>query len=249
MVRHLIAAALLATATGAGAQSVQLQPGETLLQVEAEGQATYLPDAAFITVGVVSTGTTAAEATQGNAATMTGVIAALKKAGVGDRYIRTQLINVQPRLARSNPQDYQEQPRITGYVANNSVAVTVTKLTTAPQVIAAAFGAGANSVNGPNLGNMDPQTGMADARAIAINNARAEADDYAKGLGLRVVRVLRVSERGNNARAVDFVVTTGSRLSEGAGAPPPPPPPAPPPVAGGEMKRTVTVYVDYALTP
>ncbi len=240
----LIGAALVATAGNASAQSVQLQPGETLLEVQAEGTATYLPDAAFVTAGVVSTGVSAKEATDGNATTMTAVIAALKQAGVAERYIRTQQINVEPRFARNNPQDYQEQPRITGYVARNSVAVTVTKLATASQVIAAAFAAGANSVNGPNLGNIDPQAGMADARTTAITNARAEANDYAKGLGLRVSRVLRVSERGNNARPVDFVVVTGSRQS--AGAPPPPAPP--PPVAGGEIKRTITVYVDYAVT-
>jgi uncharacterized protein len=239
-----LAAISLATASGVSAQELALQPGETLLQVQAEGEATYLPDAAFITAGVVSTGDTAVAATSANADTMARVIAALKKAGVADRYIRTQQINVEPRFARSNPQDYQEQPHITGYVARNSVAVTVTKLAIASDVIGAAFAAGANSVNGPNLGNIDPQTGMADARDAAIRNARAEAEDYAKGLGLKISRVLRVSERGNNARPVDYVMVTGSRS---VGAPPPPPPP-PPPVAAGEIKRSVTVWIDYALT-
>ena len=247
MVKLLLGAALIALAGGASAQSVALQPGETLLEVSAEGQTTYLPDAAFINVGVVSTGTTAREATDGNAETMTAVIAALKKAGVDERYIRTQQISVQPRFARANPQDYQEQPHITGYVANNGVAVTVTKLKIAPDVIAAAFAAGANSVNGPNLGNEDPSAGMAAARDAALANAQAEADAYAKGLGMRVSRVLRVSERGNSTRPVDFVVTS-ARMSAAVSPSPAPPPPPPPPVAGGEMKRSVTVFVDYALT-
>lgn len=33
--------------------------------------------------------------------------------------------------------------------------------------------AGANSVNGPSLGTLDPRTGMAEARTAAIRNARA----------------------------------------------------------------------------
>ena len=62
---------------------------------------------------------------------------------------------------------------------------------------------------------------------------------------MQVARVIRLSERGNDARAIDYVVVTGSRAS----GPPPPPPPAysPPPVAVGEMERTVTVWVDFAL--
>jgi uncharacterized protein YggE len=243
--KTMVGAALIALAGGASAQTTtRLQPGETLLEVQAEGTATYLPDAAFITAGVVSTGTTATEATEANARTMTAVIAALKKAGVGERYIRTQQINVQPRFARMGAQDYEGQAQITGYVARNSVAVTVTKLSLAPEVIGAAFAAGANSVNGPNLGNQDTQVGVAPARSNAIVNAMAEAIAYAKGFGMKVARVLRISERGNQATQVSFAMARASYDY----APPAPPAP-PPPVAGGEMKRSVTVWVDYALTP
>lgn len=239
MIPITIAALLLQGSAPVG----MLAPGETLLEVQAEGRATYLPDTAFVSAGVVSTGTTAQEATDANARDMARVIAALRKAGVEERKIRTQQINVQPRFARAAPNDYEGQPQITGYVARNSVAVTITKLGSAPDVIAAAFGAGANSVNGPNLGAQDRDKGLAEARDAAIAQAKAEAESYAKSFGMRVARVIRVSERGNSARAMDFVVT-GTRAMA---APPPPPPPAPPPIAGGEMERTVTVWVDFAL--
>ena len=242
MVRLSISATVLlasSLAAGASAQTAVLQPGETLLEVQAEGTTTYLPDAAFINVGVVSTGDTARAATEANAMTMTGVIAALKRAGVVERYIRSQQINVEPRFARANPQDYQEQAHITGYVARNSVSVTVTKLSIAPDVIGAAFAAGANSVSGPNLGSVDPQKGIAETRSDALAQARAEADTYAKGLGMRIVRVIRVSERGNTAMQVSYAVSRVSSRSV---------PPAPP-LAGGEMQRTATVWIDYALAP
>ena len=160
MVGFTIAAMLLQVQ----APVATLQPNETLLQVQAEGRATYLPDTAFVSAGVVSTGTTAREATDANAREMAKVIAAIRAAGVGERYIRTQQINVQPRFARSAPNVYDEQPQIAGYVARNSVAVTITKIATAPDVIAAAFGAGANSVTGPNLGSQDNNNGVTEAR-------------------------------------------------------------------------------------
>lgn len=224
-----------------------LQPGETLLQVTAEGTATVRPDAAFLTVGVVSTGTTARAATDGNAATMTAVIAGLRKAGVEERYIRTQQINVQPRFARTPGTGYDETAQIAGYVARNSIAVTVVKLGSAPDVIAAAFAAGANSVSGPDLGSENPQFGIVAARHDALAAAKAQAEDYAAGLGMRIVRVLRVGETGGNIEQVRYITVTGSRSY--AGAVPAPPPPPPPPVAGGELKRTVRLYIDYALAP
>ncbi len=240
MVGFTIAAMLLQVQ----APVATLAPNETLLQVQAEGRATYLPDTAFVSAGVVSTGTTAREATDANARDMAKVIAAIRAAGVGERYIRTQQINVQPRFARSAPNVYDEQPQITGYVARNSVAVTVTRLATAPDVIAAAFGAGANSVSGPNLGSQDKDKGVVEARAKAVAAAQAEADAYAASLGMRVARVIRLSERGNDAQAMEYIVVTGARTN----APPPPPPPtAPPPIAGGEIERTVTVWLDFAL--
>ena len=236
MVGFTIAAMLLQVQ----APVATLAPNETLLQVQAEGRATYLPDTAFVSAGVVSTGTTAREATDANARDMAKVIAAIRAAGVGERYIRTQQINVQPRFARSAPNVYDEQPQITGYVARNSVAVTVTKLATAPDVIAAAFGAGANSVSGPSLRSQDSTKGLAEARSRAVEAAREEANAYAASLGMRVARVIRLSERGNDARPMDY-----SR--EILVFAPAPPPPVAPPIAGGEMERTVTVWVDFAL--
>lgn len=238
-----LAASVLTMAAPALAQTAltPLVPGETLLEVESRGEVTVRPDAAFVGVGVVTTGTTAAEATAANAEQMAKVIAAIRKAGVEERYVRTQQINVEPRFARANPSDDQGQPQITGYVARNGVNVTVVKLAVASDVIGAAFANGANSVSGPNLGLLDDSAATADARRDAIARAKAEADAYATALGLRVARILRVSERGRNASPVIYA----HALASYAAVPPPPPPP---PIATGEMRQSVTVWVDFALT-
>lgn len=248
MVRTAFFALAAAAATPAAAQQLTaLAPGETLLEVQAEGEAWIRPDTATINVGVVSTGVTARAATDANATAMAAVIAAVKGAGVPARAIRTQQINVQPRFARSGNYDYDGQAQITGYVARNSVSVTVEKLVTAPDVVAAAFGAGANSVSGPSLGTADPRLGIAEARDDAIKNARAEADAYAAGLGMKVARVIRLSERGSNVRETSDIVVTGRMVQS---APPPPPPPSAPPapIEGGVLKRSTTIWVDFALT-
>lgn len=246
MVNHrlLFAAALFALPAAGGAADLALAPGETLLEVQSQGEVIVRPDAAYVSVGAVSTGVTAREATAANARDMTRIVAAIRAAGIDERHIRTQQINVQPRFARNSPGDYDGQAQITGYVARNSVSVTVVKLALAPAVIDAAFAAGANSVSGPNLALLDDRAALVAARRDAVASARAEADTYAESLGMRVARVLRVSERGNAASRVDYITVTGRRSGEGG----PPPPPPPPPVAAGEIRQQVTLWVDFALT-
>lgn len=244
MVRFALAVtvAALSSAVPLAAQNTaqsEVQPGETLLSVQAQGRARYVPDMATLNVGVVSTGTTAREATDANARNLAAVITALRNAGVEGRYIRTQQISVQPRFARSSPADYQGQAEITGYVVNNSVAVTITKLDTAPEVITAAFGAGANSVNGPTLASRDPQVGASAARAEAVANAQKEAEEYAAALGLRIVRVLRVVDSPDQSGGSNEVFVSAHRIVAAA----------PTPVSAGEMTRTVTIWADFALAP
>ena len=222
---------------------LELQPGETLLEVQTVGQASAAPDVAYLNIGVVSTGVTAKEATDANAAQMTKVIAAIRAAGIEPRHIRSQQINVQPRFARAGQNDYQGQAQITGYVANNSVAVTVAKLDLASAVVTGAFGAGANSVNGPNLGLIDDAKAVAEARKEALASARAEADTYAAGLGMRVARVLRVSERrrsADNGADNDSGVSYLQAPSRNYGGTP---------ISPGEVRQRVTLWVDFALAP
>lgn len=245
MVKVFLTAALLASAASSlTAQTITLQPGETLLQVQADGHAAVRPDAATLTIGVVSTGVSARAATDANATAMAAVIAAVRKAGVGERYVRTRQISVQPRFQRNTPNDYDGQATISGYVARNSVTVLVVKLAQTPNVVAAAFEAGANEVSGPDLRSDDPLAGVAEARAMALRNAKAQADGYAAGLGMVVKRVLRVSDgRGSVSPNYDVMVT-GARISEMAA------PAAPePPIAGGDMERSVSINIDYALVP
>lgn len=242
----LLAGAMMLALPASAQVALELRPGETLLEVQAIGQATVAPDVAYLNIGVISTGATAKEATDANAVQMTKVIAAIRAAGIEPRHIRSQQINVQPRFARSNPADYEGQAQITHYVANNSVAVTVTKLDQASAVVTAAFGAGANSVNGPNLGLIDDGKAVAEARKDALARARGEAETYAAGLGMRVVRPLRVSERGRTAdnggdNGIRYrVEPAGGRMMGGT---------AETPISPGQVRQSVMLWIDYALAP
>ena len=58
---------------------------------------------------------------------------------------------------------------------------------------------GANQINGPNLTIDKPEGALDEARAKAAAVGRARAELYARALGMKVVRLLSVSESGGYA--------------------------------------------------
>jgi hypothetical protein len=192
-----------------------------------------VPDIAIISAGVVTRSPTATGALSEAADRMAKVLAALKRAGVEDRDIQTSNVSLNPEYR------YEENkpPQLVGYTASNTVNVRFRDIGNSGKILDALVSQGANQINGPNLTIDKPEAALDEARAKAIATARARADLYARSLGLRVARVVAVSESGGYA----------------------PPPPMPPMVmqAGlaradtkiepGEQRLQVTLAVTFEL--
>ena len=193
----LAAAALAVPAAPATAQTVGvIQPiAGTRLDVLATGEVTRVPDIAIISTGVVTRARTATAAIQQNATRMERVRAALRRAGVEDKDIQTSSINL-------NPEYHYEQskpPVLTGYTASNQVSVRFRDIKETGAILDALVAEGANQINGPSLTIDKPEAALDEARLKAIANGRARAELYARALGMRVVRLLSVSESGGYA--------------------------------------------------
>lgn len=165
----------------------------TLLDIVARGATTRVPDIATISAGVVTQAPDAASAMRENAARMDRVIAALKRAGVADRDITTSNISLNPQYR------YQEReaPVITGYQASNMVTVRFRDIERSGAILDALVTLGANQINGPMLTLDKPEAAMDEARLDAVRRARARAELYAKAAGLRVHRIVSISEAGD----------------------------------------------------
>ncbi|WP_408077423.1 SIMPL domain-containing protein [Sphingomonas plantiphila] len=162
----------------------------TLLDVVAEGQVNRVPDIATIRAGVVTQGGTAAEALAANAREMASVLAALKAAGIAARDIQTATISLNPQYRYGDNQP----PVITGYQASNSVSVKFRDIARSGAILDALVKQGANQIDGPNLSIEAIDAATDAARVDAIKRARARAELYAGALGMRVVRIVSVSE-------------------------------------------------------
>jgi uncharacterized protein YggE len=264
--RRFVAFALLSFASGGAlAQSAAsvsispLGPNSALLSLSAEGSSRRTPDIALFNAGVVTQAVTASEALADNSRKMDGVIAALKRAGIAERDIQTQAISLQPRYsnpeleaqvrARETRQPYvppTEAPKIIGYEARNSVQVRVRKLGQMGKIIDTLISEGANQVDGPSFTLDEPREALDEARREAIAVGRQRAELYAQATGMRVARLLSVSEGGGHFPVQQAIVVTGSRMGYGGAPPPPPPPPAP--VSPGELNLGVSVSMQFELT-
>ena len=198
----MIRLALYATAAGltlatlsASAQEARpmMMPIDgTMLEISADGTSTRAPDLAMIQAGVVTQAVTAGTAMRQNSTRMATVLAALQRAGVAERDIQTSSIALSPqyRYAQNQP------PVITGYQASNQVTVRFRDIAKSGAILDALVKEGANNISGPNLTVDKPEAALDEARTAAVATARARAELYAKAAGLRVDRILSISESG-----------------------------------------------------
>ena len=200
MKQHILTAAALALAGIGGSAAAQTtavvaQPiAGTRLDVNATGEATRVPDIAIISAGVVTRSATATAALEQNAARMDRVRSALQRAGVADRDIQTSNISLNPEYRYVENQ----APQLVGYTASNQLSVRFRDIRNTGKILDALVAEGANQINGPNLTIDRPEQALDEARAKALAVGRARAELYARSLGMRVTRLLSVSESGGN---------------------------------------------------
>ncbi|HYI63976.1 MAG TPA: SIMPL domain-containing protein [Allosphingosinicella sp.] len=238
--RLVIAAFALALAGAASAQNApfELRAGETLLEVESVGAELSRPDVMTVEAGVVTVAPTATAAARANADLARRLIDAIRAMGVASADIRTDVLRVMPQFDRqARERTGPAEPGIIGYTATNELGVRVRDLDRAPVIIDAMLAAGANRVAGPNFSLADDAAARRTARQRAVAEARTEAEDYAAALGLRVSRVLRVSERSaaHYGESRQFAVS-GSRISGT-------------PIEPGQVRTEIRVWVDFVLVP
>lgn len=215
--------------------------GSTLLTLNAEGKSTRTPDMAVFSAGVVTEGKTASDALAANSAAMNKVIASLKKAGIADKDIQTSQISLNPVYGQPvigpNGQIVQE-PRIIGYQANNTVTIRSRDIKGFGKVLDALVASGANQISGPSFQMADPSAANDEARANAMKAARARADLYAKAAGLRVVRIISISESGGYMPPQP-VYAKAMMVADAA----------PTPISAGEVEAQISVSVQFELAP
>jgi uncharacterized protein YggE len=164
----------------------------TLLTVHASSTTRAAPDLAIVTLGVSARGGTAQAAQVAQNTRMSAVLAAARAAGVEEADVQTVGFSIEPIYVypRNAP------ARITGYESRNTVSIRVRDLSRVSGLIDATVAEGANQLQGIEFTFQNEEGSRDAARAEALATARTRAQAYAEAAGMRVVRVLEITEPG-----------------------------------------------------
>jgi uncharacterized protein YggE len=175
-------ALLLLLATGLAARAD--------ITVNGHGEVGAVPDMAHISVGVITDGKTAADALDANNKAMRTLLDRLKALGIDARDMQTASFNLAPKYRYPK----EAPPELIGYTVNHQLSVTVQKIDQAGVVMDDLVKDGANQLNGVTFAVKDTQKLLDEARKLAIADARHKAEIYAAGAGVKLGKVLRISE-------------------------------------------------------
>ncbi len=227
----VLAATLVANIAVAQEARVEQMAGQRHVTVSGEAHVLARPDLARISSGVVSEAESAKEALSTNSASMEKLLAGLKAAGIAGEDIKTTTFDVSPRY--HNNRD-GSAPRIDGYRVSNDVTVIVRDLTKLGPLLDQLVTLGANRIGGLAF-DIDKIDALQDeARKKAVANARQRAELYATAAGVRLGKVLVISED------VAQVMPRGPMMARAAAA-------GSVPIAEGSQEIEARVTVTYAL--
>ena len=183
-----LAVVVLLVAPGLAAAQEAVSPTQGI-SVVGEARSFADNDIGTFRFGVTVRRPTAARALRSASAAVGRVVGAVRAAGVAREDVQSDVVVVERAPARRGSSRR-------GWIARNVVRVTVRRLATAGTVVDRAVGAGATSVDGPELGVADPAAVYRRTLALAFADARAKAEALATRAGVRLGSPTVIREEG-----------------------------------------------------
>ena len=173
--------------------SVNMNSQQTGIWVSGEGKVTVVPDIATITLGVSSQSSTVADAQSKAVDAMNKVMSALTANGVAKKDIQTQYFSIQ-QVTKWD--DKTQQQIVIGYSVSNMVIAKIRDMDKVGTTIDAVAIAGGDltRINGIDFSVEQPEKYYVQARELAMNDAKAKANQIASLAGVTLGKPTYVSE-------------------------------------------------------
>ena len=230
-----LGAVVLAVAPIGSAQTVPVQPGSDQgISVVGSGIVLAQPNVARITIGVEVTDASLTNAQAEASRRMDAVINRLKADGILESDIRTVSYNISPLYDQRD----QSQTILRGYQIQNLVEIKSTSVSGLGPLLDDAVAAGASRIYGIRFEADNMEALKTQARDQAMQNARAKAEQLARGGGVTLGRPVRIDESDTGG-------VTPVRAAAPAAALAAPAPQTP--IQPGELQVQTTVHVVWAI--
>ena len=241
-----LAAALLLTGAFAGgswlqtptvlAQEAATPTPSRTITVVGEGVVNIEPNVARTNIGVEVLRPTVEEAAAENTAIVERLLATLTELGIPGEDIQTSGYNVYAeRYGASGPVSDEEVQ----YRVSNSVTVIIRNLDKVGEVLDASIKAGANNIYGVEFLLDDATAVRSEARKLAVENAKATAEELAALNGVKVGKILAISEVVGGAGG--FYNNSISNFQTGMGGA------ERTPIQPGQLRLTMQLQLTYEL--
>ena len=214
----------------------QFEPGDGGgISVNGTGSVTVTPDIGVFDVGVEVTEETVALARAGAAEAMQRVRDAVAASGVEDRDVSTRSFNIYPQYDYSGEEG---PPEIIGYTVNNWIEVKVRDIDSLSDILDDAVTAGGDAirVGGISFRVDEPEQYSEEARMLAVEDARARAQQLADLAGVTLGDALSISESSGGFARQTFAVAEAAFAAD-----------ASTPSSPGESQVSVTVHIVFAI--
>jgi uncharacterized protein YggE len=233
----VIAAAGVGSAAPAQVPIAPLAPNEVLLEVVSTGVAHNRADKITAHVTVSASAATAAEARRQVAAQVDRLSAAARAQGATAddiRIDRPQRVGFIGNEAYDVPDVAPRPEKSTSTVV---IGIRLPNPNRFEAMREALEAAGAATVADPEFALSDDRAALEQAKADALGKGRAEAEAYARSLGMRVVRLARVSERATSeVLSAQVMQEMMNRLTGGVSA-------------DSDVETKASVGMDFVLGP
>ncbi len=215
-----------------------------VITVEGTGEVSSAPDMAQITFTVTESAKDVATAQAAATKKNDEALSVLRELSISDKDIKTLGYNVSPKYSYDQPcgpgmycpQRVSGTPIIIGYDVSQTIEVKVRDTAKVGEVLQGLGDSGVQNISGPNF-MIDNEDGVQnEARAKAIEQARAKAKQLAKELGVRLGSVVSYSENGSYPQPMMYGAKNGDMMEASA-----------PTLPVGENMTSVTVSVTYEI--
>ncbi len=160
-----------------------------VITVSGEGKVVGIPDIATIDLGTTIEKSTVAEAQKENTRIMNQLVEQLKSAKVDKKDIQTTSYNVNPNYDWNNGKQ-----TLRSYSVAQNVHVKIRNLDAVGDIIGKAGALGVNQIGGIQFTVDEPEKLKDEARAKALENAKAKASALAAVAGIKLRRVISFDE-------------------------------------------------------
>ena len=226
---------MIVLAAGTACAAPSDQPPRTAT-MSGQGIAKAAPDQAQFSTGVVTQGSTAAQALAANSRAMNAVFATLKRLSIADKDIQTSNFSLSPQYQVCKPGTACPQ-RVVGYQVSNTVNVTVEDFGKTGAVLDALVSSGSNQIDNIGFSIHDTSALLKQARAAAVKDAIDRAQTYATAAGVTLGRILSIQESSSYQPRPMY---RAMAMMAGPDA-------NPPPIAGGEESVSANVTISWEI--